>query len=158
MEPPALSTEREAAQRGMTLMELVLAIAVVGIGLAGILVAFNQAVFRSADPLVRKQMLAIAEEMMEETRLKPFAPAANAAPAACARNTYNDVDDYNGYAAAAVCDIDGNAMASLAAYGVAVAVTAANLPNGVAAKRIVVTVSHGGDTLTLTGYRTDWAA
>ena len=44
----------------MTLLELVLAIAVIGIGLAGLLVAFNQAVFRSADPLVRKQMLAIA--------------------------------------------------------------------------------------------------
>ncbi|MBK9954299.1 MAG: type II secretion system protein [Rhodocyclaceae bacterium] len=153
-----MSTEPARRPRGMTLMELVLAIAVIGIGLAGVLVAFNQAVFRSADPLVRKQMLAIAEEMMEEVRLKPFAPTANAAPAACARNTYNDIDDYNGYAAAAVCDIDGNIITSLAAYGVAVTVTAANLPNGVAAKRIVVTVSHGGDTLTLTGYRTNWAS
>ncbi len=142
----------------MTLMELVLAIAVIGIGLAGVLVAFNHAVFRSADPLVRKQMLAIAEEMMEEVRLRPFAPVANAAPAACARNTFNDVNDYNGYAAAALCDIDGNAIPSLAAYSVAVTVTAAVLPNGVAARRIVVTVSHGGDTLTLTGYRTNWAA
>ncbi|MBK6677959.1 MAG: type II secretion system protein [Rhodocyclaceae bacterium] len=153
-----MSTEPARRPRGMTLMELVLAIAVIGIGLAGVLVAFNQAVFRSADPLVRKQMLAIAEEMMEEVRLKPFAPTANAAPAACARNTYNDIDDYNGYAAAAACDIDGNIIASLAAYGVAVTVTAANLPNGVAAKRIVVTVSHGGDTLALTGYRTNWAS
>lgn len=153
-----MSIRRASRQRGMTLMELVLAIAVIGVGLAGLLVAFNQAVFRSADPLVRKQMLAIAEEMMEEVRLKPFAPVASAAPAACARNTYNDIDDYNGYAVAAVCDIDGNAIPSLAAYGVTVTVTAANLPNGVAAKRIVVTVGHGGDTLTLTGYRTNWAA
>ena len=153
-----MSIRRAPRQRGMTLMELVLAIAVIGVGLAGLLVAFNQAVFRSADPLVRKQMLAIAEEMMEEIRLKPYVPVASAAPAACARNTYNDVDDYNGYAAAAVCDIDGNAIPSLAAYGVVVTVTAANLPNGVAAKRIVVTVGHGGDALTLTGYRTNWAA
>lgn len=144
----------------MTLLELVLAIAVIGIGLAGVLVAFNQAVFRSADPLVRKQMLAIAEEMMEEVRLKPFAPVASAAPGACARNTYNDVSDYNNYTSGGtgICDIDGNKIDSLASYNVAVAVTVGALPNGVEAKKIVVTVSHGGDTLTLTGYRTNWAA
>jgi MSHA pilin protein MshD len=144
--------------RGMTLMELILAIVVIGVGLAGVLVAFNQAVRGSADPMVRKQMLAIAEEMMDEIALKPYAPAANAAPVACARNTYNDISDYNGYAAAAICDIDGNAIASLAAYGVSVSVTLGALPNGVAAKKIVVRVTHGADALTLNGYRTDWAS
>jgi MSHA pilin protein MshD len=146
--------------RGMTLMELVLAIVVIGVGLTGVLMAFNQAVFHSADPMARKQMLAIAEEMMEEISLKPYVAVANIAAAGCARNTFNDVADYNGYSAAGICDIDGNAIAALATYNVAVVVTATNLPapNGVAAQRIVVTVTHGTDTLTLTGYRTNWAS
>lgn len=143
--------------RGVTLIELVLAIVVLGVGLAGVLSAFNQAVSASADPLIRKQMLAIAEEMLEEIALRPYASAANAAPAPCARNTYNDVDDYNGYSSASFCDIDGNAIPYLAGYGVAVAVTAATLST-VAAKRISVTVTHGGESLTLNGYRTDWAS
>jgi MSHA pilin protein MshD len=142
----------------MTLMELVLAIVIIGVGLTGVLVAFNQAVRGSADPLVNKQMLAIAEEMMEEISLKPYASTPNPVPAVCARDTFNDLDDYNGYAAPAICDIEGNAIPSLATYGVAVTVAAAALPNGVAAKRIVVTVTHGADNFTLTTYRTDWAS
>jgi MSHA pilin protein MshD len=153
-----MCNSRRIGQRGMTLMELIVAIVVIGVGLAGVLVAFNQAVRGSADPMARKQMLAIAEEVMDEIALKPYAPAANVAPVACARNTYNDVSDYNGYAAAAICDIDGNAIATLAAYGVSVSVTAGVLPNGIAAKKIVVTVNRGTDSLTLTGYRTDWAS
>ncbi|HTY03730.1 MAG TPA: prepilin-type N-terminal cleavage/methylation domain-containing protein [Rhodocyclaceae bacterium] len=146
--------------RGMTLLELILAIVVIGVGLAGVLVAFNQAVLHSADPMVRKQMLAIAEEMMEEITLKPFAATANIAPAGCARNTFNDISDYAGYSSTGVCDIDGNAVASLAGYNVAVAVTSTTLPApaGVAALRVAVTVSHGADTFTLVGYRTDWAS
>ncbi|WP_297829281.1 hypothetical protein [Thermomonas sp.] len=140
----------------MTLIELVLAMVVIGVGLAGVLAAFQQSVRGSADPMVRKQMTAIAEEMLEEAALRAFMPSGNTAPAPCARNTYNDIDDYNGYAAANVCDIDGNVLPSLAGYGVSVNVTAMAL-SGVAAKRIAVTVTHGTDSVTLTGYRTDWA-
>ena len=142
----------------MTLVELILSIVVIGVGLAGVLVAFNQAVFHSADPMVRKQMLAIAEEMVDEISLKPFAATPNIAPVGYARNTFNDVADYNGYAPpAGIYDIDGAAIPSLSTYNVSVAATASALPNGVAALRIAVTVAHGTDTLTLVGYRTGWA-
>lgn len=144
--------------RGFSLLELVLAIVVLGVGLAGLLLAFNQSVAASADPLLRKQMLSIAEEMMDEIRLRSFAPQASAAPAGCARSAFNDVDDYNGYNQTSVCDIDGNAIISLSGYGVAVAVTNVTLPNSVAAKRIAVTVNQGGNNLTLVGYRTGWAS
>lgn len=145
-------------ERGMTLMELVLAIVVIGVGLAGVLVAFNQAVFRSADPMVRKQMLAIAEEMMEEISLKSFTVQPAVPGAGCGRIPYDDVMDYNGYASVGICDIDGNAIAALSSYNTAVAVAAGALPNGVAALRITVTVTHGADTLSLVGYRTGWAS
>lgn len=144
--------------RGMTLIELVLTIVVIGVGLAGMLAAFSQATRGSADPMVRKQMLAIAEEMMEEIVFKPYAPAANVAPAACARNTYNDIADYNGYSTANICDIDGNAIPSLSGYGIASVVISDTTLSGVAAKKIVVTVSSSGESLSLTSYRMDWAS
>jgi MSHA pilin protein MshD len=156
-----MSTSRFRA-RGMTLVELVVAIVVIGVGLTGVLVAFNQAVRGSADPMIRKQMLAIAEAMMEEITLKPFAVGTAVPPVGCARGTHDDVHDYDGYttAGAGVCTIDGTAIPSLVSYNVAVAVTAHAMPNGVTAAnalRIEVTVTHGTETLTLIGYRTAWA-
>lgn len=144
--------------RGMTLIELVLTIVVIGVGLAGMLAAFSQAVRGSADPMVRKQMLAIAEEMMEEIVFKPYVPVANAAPATCARNTYNDIVDYNGYSTANICDIDGNAIPSLTGYGIASIIISDTTLSGIAAKKIVVTVISSGESLSLTSYRTDWAS
>jgi MSHA pilin protein MshD len=152
-----MSIRSHRRARGMTLVELIVAIVILGVGLSGVLVAFNQAVRNSADPMVRKQMLVIAEEMLEEITLKPVAAVANAAPTGCARNTYNDVLDYNGYAATGICDIDGSAIAALSSYNVTVVVAAGALPNGVPALRIAVTVTHGAETLSLVGYRTAWA-
>jgi MSHA pilin protein MshD len=143
-------------ERGFTLVEMVMAIVIIGAGLAGVLLAFQVAGKGSVDPAVRKQMLAIAEEMMEEITLKPYVPGPGT-QSGCARNLRDDIDDYNGYTSTGICDIDGNAIASLASYNVAVTVTGATLASAIPAKRIAVTVTHGGETLTLVGYRTGWA-
>ena len=144
----------------MTLIELVMAIVIISVGLVGVMLAFTTVVRGSSDPLIHKQMLAIAEEMMEELTLKPYAPVAPLAVPinACARNTFNDIVDYNGYSAAAICDVDGTAVAALASYSITVSVAddAATLP-GVAAKKITVNVTHGGETMTLLGWRTGYA-
>ena len=69
-----MSTDPAArsAQRGLSLIELIIFIVVVSIGLAGVLMAINTAVARSADPMVRKQALAAAESLLEEIELQPF--------------------------------------------------------------------------------------
>ena len=145
-------------QRGFTLMEAILAIVVVGIGLSGLLLALGTVGRHSADPVVHKQMLAIAQELMEEITLKPYASAANAAPAGCARDTYNDISDYHGYTSTGICSVDGVAIAKLALFNVSASVSAGTLSGVAAARQIIVTVSQGSQSLSLTGWRTDYAS
>jgi len=57
---------------GVTLVELVVFIVIVGVALAGLFAAFNTITAASADPQVRKQVLAIAESLMDEVALLPF--------------------------------------------------------------------------------------
>ncbi|NIO42153.1 MAG: type II secretion system protein [Burkholderiales bacterium] len=74
-------------QRGITMIELVMFIVVVGLAVAGILLVYANTIRYSADPVIRKQMLSIAEAMLEETVLMPF--------------TFCDPDDANAAAAGA---------------------------------------------------------
>jgi MSHA pilin protein MshD len=70
-----------SGQAGLSLIELIMFIVIVGVGLAGILSVLNITAQRSADPMIRKQMLAAAESLLEEVELMPF--------------TYCDPDDAN---------------------------------------------------------------
>lgn len=143
---------------GFTLIEALLAIVVLAIGLVGVLAAFKTVSRASADPLVHLQLAAVAQELLEEVRLKPYAAAANAAPSGCARDTYNDVADYNGYASTGICTIDGTAIAALARYSVTISVASGTLGGVAAAMKITVSVTTAGQTVTLVGWRTDYAS
>jgi MSHA pilin protein MshD len=154
------SRHAAAAQAGFTLIEMILAVVVIGIGLAGLLMALGTTVQRSADPIVTKQLLAIAEEMIEEIELKPYKTESNTAPAqACARDTYNDVVDYDGYTTTGeICNIDGGKVASLNGYSVEVAVKSSSLAGVGAAYKITVTAKRGTkDSVTLVSWRTGYA-
>jgi len=144
--------------RGFTLPEALLAIVVIGVGLTGVLSAFRSVTRNSADPVIHKQMIAVAQALMEEIQLKPYAVAAHTAPAGCARDSFNDVRDYNGYASTGVCTVDGVAIPALASLNVAASVAAGTLGGVGAALKITVTVQQGGQTLTLVGWRTDYAS
>lgn len=151
-----------ARQAGMSLIELVIAMVIIGVGLAGVLTVFSTTVKGSADPVIHKQMLSIAEEMMEEVTLKPYTDPqgdAYAAPVGCARTAFDDIGDYDGYNTANVCAIDGTAIPALAGYSVNVRVAAAAALTGVAAARqITVTVAHGAESIDLVSWRTDYAS
>lgn len=84
---------RHHFQRGISLIELIMFIVIVSVALAGILPVMNVTTRSSADPLIRKQALAIAESLLEEVELMPFtfcdpddanAETAMAATGACA--------------------------------------------------------------------------
>jgi len=57
---------------GMSLIEVVVFIVVLGIGIAGAVLLFNQLTVASVDPMVRKQLLALASSLLEEIELRPF--------------------------------------------------------------------------------------
>ncbi|MEH6435564.1 type II secretion system protein [Massilia sp. DD77] len=59
-------------QRGLTLIEMILFIVIVGIALAAVVGVLNYTTRNSAEPLRRKQALMIAEGLLEEVRLARF--------------------------------------------------------------------------------------
>jgi MSHA pilin protein MshD len=77
---PVTSTERrfDAAsspltrQGGFSLIELIIFIVIVSVAVAGVLAVYNQAIRGSADPMVRKQAVAIAESLLAEVLMQPF--------------------------------------------------------------------------------------
>ena len=148
-------------QRGVSLIELVIAIVVISVGVVGVLQAVHRAMRDSADPMIEKQSLAIAEAYMEEIMLQAYAHTATAEArdnSSCPSSggvtpTYDDVLDYAGLHDVGARDQWGCAITDLASYTVDVAVQNATL-NGTAALKIDVAVTHAPDySYTLTGYR-----
>ncbi len=173
-----MSTERRTAvagaQQGISLIDMIAAILVIGIAVTAVMSAFVVSVAHSADPMTRQQAQFIAEAYLDEILLQKFydpdtdriCPAPEAS-----RSLYDNVCDYAGLTEAPH-DQFGNAIAALAAYNVAVTVsnTAAalgavnlnGLTNDTATPvyrvlRVDVTVTGPANvSITLTGYRANY--
>lgn len=113
-------------QRGVTLIELLLALVIAGIAAAtlyGAMAAFSA---RSADPMLRQQSLALAESYLEEILLQPFSDPATGTPcppAPPARADFDNVCDYAGLSDNGARNRFGESIAALAGYQVSVSVT-----------------------------------
>lgn len=157
----------------MTLIELIMFIVIVGVGIAGILLVMNVTVTRSADPVVRKQALAMAEAILGEVLAKDFSNPAGGytetVPATCAnRALYDDVDDYACFDGSTDnkkihgdATLGSNPLAALSAYRATVTIdaTAAAALGAIPAgqtKKITVSVSGGNESLEMWGYRTNY--
>jgi len=136
---------------GFTLIELIIFIVVVSAGLAGILSVMNTSVKSSADPMVRKQAIALAESVLEEVLQKAYADPDGTNTGETDRTSWDNVDDYNGKTQA-----DLALPAGVSSYSVNIAVTDGSAALGIAARKVTVTVSKGTESITLTGYRTNY--
>lgn len=179
---------RAVRQAGLSLVELVMFILIVSVGVAGILAVFNVSTRSSADPQIRKQMMAIAESLLEEVSLKPFSfcdpDDLNAALTAttssgctggsngandesrlplgpeageAGRADFDNVSDYNGLNVSPYSDVSGT---SVPGYAATVVVAQQQLETTVPLEdsvRITVTVAHGNEALSLSGYRLRYA-
>lgn len=171
-------------QTGLSLIELVMFIVIVGVAVAGVLSVLTVTAKSSADPMIQKQALAIAESMLEEIELQAVTYCdpddANAATAAsavgCASTaeamgpeagetrhnspTFDNVNDYHGYAASPIVDVTNSPVAGLAAYAVVVTVTQAGAAFALPADEVLqidVRATSGNTDVTVTGYRFRYA-
>lgn len=127
-------------QRGVTLIELIIAIVVLSIAMVGILNALGGNALRNVDPQIRLQALAIAESYLDEALSKSFFSPddptetnACAAPVGTNRASWQKICDYNGYnstadggilIAADTDDPGATPFPELAGYGVSIVVSA----------------------------------
>ena len=113
-------------QQGVTLVELVIAIVIVGVAGAALYQAMASMSARSADPMLQQQSLALAESYLEEILLQSFLDPATGtqcpAPPAT-RAAYDNVCDYAGLVDNGARNVHGEALAGLGSYQVSVSVT-----------------------------------
>lgn len=141
------SRMRRRAQSGLTLIEMIMFIMIVGVALAGIIGVLNLTTKGSADPLRRKQALMIAEGLLEEVQHARFTycdPTADKA----------GDDDVKG---SADCDVPEQwgrevAMSSRPYDNINDYVSAANLAESPFLGKDGMLADAGGDPLNVEGY------
>ena len=147
---------------GVTLVELIIAMVIIAAALGGLVAAFRTGNNASADPLILQQKAAIAESLMGEILLKPYAPDNNAITPNV-RDTFNDLMDFNNYGKglAGIRDAANNPVAGLEAYTVLVTVTedTPQLSESTPNMKITIAVSYSmdakpADAFVLSGWRT----
>jgi MSHA pilin protein MshD len=145
--------------RGVTLIELVVAITIVAIAATTILGALAAVATRSADAMMQQQAIAIAESYLSEI-LQRWVVDPNGTPPNTGRASWDLVDEYNGLVDVGAHDQFGNPIASLNNYTVSVSTSQSSALAGVpaaAARRVDITVSYPPSaSVTLSGYRTSY--
>jgi len=146
-------------QRGVTLVELLLAIVVVGIAASTLLGVFSTTVASSADPMIRFQAAAVAEAYLDEVMLRPFIDP-DGSDGETSRAAFDDLDDYNGLVDVGARNQFGTPIPELSAYTVSVSVNTSSGLGGLPSSEVVrvdVRVTRGDDVnFVLSGYRTDY--
>ena len=166
---PALviAGNRGGAQRGVSMIELVMFIVIVSVALAGILLGMDTVTKGSVDPLLRKQALAAAESLLEEIELQDFVSASGVTVAvtqsALASNRaseYHIVADYNLYATSGIFPVNGLApIAGLEKYNAQVAIAPAALGSVAAGSAVLITVTvtdPQNNAVEISGYRASY--
>jgi MSHA pilin protein MshD len=139
--------------RGFTLIELVLAITIIGVVSTTLMGAMTAVSARSGDSVMATQAAIVANAYLQEIMSQPYADLN--ADGETLRSDFDDVDDYNGLTDQGAQDRSGVAIAGLSGYRISVAVNLVNWA-GVPAKLIVVTVTDPQGRATLvSAYRTD---
>ena len=162
------------SQAGLSLVELIMFVVIVSVGVAGILSVLDLTVQRSADPMIRKQMLAVAESLLEEVELMPFticdpddsavltaaitadcavAEGTTTIPAGEGRGTatpFDNVGDYGGsigtLTISPLTDVSNNAIGMLAGYSATVSIAPSSLGGITAAESLLITVTVSTST------------
>lgn len=112
---------RRQAQAGLTLVELVVALVIAGVVISTLWSAWAFMGRTSADPLVARQQLAVAQALLREIELQPL-PGTAVAAATPGRTGFASISDYHGLTLAGITDIEGQALPGLQSYGATISV------------------------------------
>lgn len=159
-----------ARQRGFSIVEAIVFIVIVSVALTGILSLMNFTTQHSADPMIRKQAIVVAESLLAEITQQNFTNPVDGFSGAATqanRNLFDDIGDYNGFTTTGIFPIDdpSTPIPALIAYNASVRVVdttlgpvGAPIPNG-SVKLIIVTVT-GPDAIpvVLSGYRSAYGS
>jgi len=145
--------------RGVTLIEMVVAITVVAIAATTILGALGAVASRSADAMMQQQAIAVAGSYLDEIMQRWVVDPSGSAPNT-GRGSWDLVDEYNGLVDAGAHDQFGNPIAGLGAYTVSVVTSQSSALTGVpaaATRRFDITVSYAPSrSVIVSGYRTNY--
>ena len=148
---------RGARETGATLIELVVSIVVIAIAVGAVLALLSSTTAHSADAMVLRQAVSIAEAYIEEVSLKSFADP-DGVEGEASRVDFDDLDDYDGLVDAGARDQFGNPIAELSLYTVSVSVAPSSALTGVPsadALRIDVRVQFSPSIdMSLSAYKT----
>lgn len=166
-------------EQGVTLIELIIAIVVLGIAAVGILTALGRTTVLNVDPLLRAQSLAVAQSIMDEVTSRPFYPAEEdpsfddsiTSPEPCPDNgSFSSRDEisyicgFDGYQETGILKPNGDEVDGLSQYSASIEVGSDDIDDPPFSSvpincilRIEVTVSGPADTNTsLQAYRTSY--
>lgn len=151
-----------AKQSGVTLVELILFIVIVSIAVAAVLQVYGVTARANADPLLRRQSLAIAQALMEEISYKAAAnpPGGFAGPYTPAnRWLFDDVVDYSGFSMAGIADLTNVPISGLESYQLNIAVVSSAfglVPVSQGLRFTVTVTAPDGEPTVLEGYRASY--
>lgn len=119
--PRGACSIKKTKQTGLTLIELIIFIVIIGLSVAGVMVTYSTVVGQSADPVIRKQALAIADSLLLEIEQMGFTYCDSSdanfqtalqwqgctsglsqntpgpVPSSQTRGSFDNVGDYHGY-------------------------------------------------------------
>lgn len=157
-----LISHRFKLNKGMTLIELVMSIVIIGIALMGTILAFNTAARFSGNPVVEHQKVAIAKAYLDEILIKNYPGTVPCGTPPANRADYSNICDYNNLTDNGAKDSTGASISGFENYIVTVIIDTAgaqlgSLVSGTQVVRVDVTVKLTGDTqgYTLSGYKTN---
>jgi MSHA pilin protein MshD len=111
-------------QAGVTLIELIVALVIVGIALGGLALVLARTSAGSVDPIVTQQKVAIAESLMGEILLRQYDRDAAVPAAGAPRASFTDVGQFQNYTLNnGIVDPNNTPMPGLESFTVKVAVT-----------------------------------
>jgi MSHA pilin protein MshD len=150
---------RDSRNRGFTLIELIVSIAVISIAVTGVLGILSDVSVRSGQSLVQAQATQIASAYLNEVLSRPFADP-DGTPIEPFRALFDDVADYNGLVNVGARDQFNNPIPGLTQFTVTVQVSTPPAGTLGAVPQpsmflVTVSVTHPtGVLVVLNGYRT----